>query len=72
MKRSCESDGVEGDTYSLLLHSHLSLQELRHIADGQNHMIHTSLDTYRMDSMVEREENYVCRSEPMCDEFPVS
>lgn len=44
MKLSCESDGAVGDTYSLLLHSHLSLQELRHIADCQNHMIHTSLE----------------------------
>lgn len=44
MKLSCENDGVVGDTYSLLLHSHLSLQELRHIADCQNHVIHTSLE----------------------------
>lgn len=64
MKLRCESDGVVGDTYSLLLHPHLSLQELRHVADCQNHVIHTRLDTYRMDSRV---ENYICWSELMCD-----
>lgn len=64
---SCESDGVVGDTYSLLLHSHLSLQELRHVADCQNHVIHTSLDTHRVESRVEREESHTRRSELRCD-----
>lgn len=33
-------------TYSLLLNSHLSLKQVRHVAHRQYHMVHASLQTH--------------------------
>lgn len=44
---SCNTVSVwDGCTYSLLLDSHLSLQQLRHVAHRQNHMVHPGLHTH--------------------------